>query len=99
MVVGAASADEHILIGDVVQLATKLEQSAPPTEVLIGEPTYRIVADRVTVEAVEPVLPKGASVPVPAYRLVSVDPVADDEAVAAPAAESATQVCPELRRR
>ena len=68
VVVGAATADEHILIGDVVQLANRLEQSAPPMEVLIGEPMYRMVADRVTVDAVEPVLPKGAGVPVAADR-------------------------------
>ncbi len=95
VVVGAASADEHILIGDVVEVANRLEQSAPPTEVLIGEAAYRIVSDRITVVAVDPVLPKGASVPVPAYRLVSVDPVADDEPVTAPTAEGAeARSCP-----
>ncbi len=89
VVVGAASAGEHILTGDVVQLANKLEQSAPATEVLIGEQTFRIVADRVTVEPVDSVVPKGAIAPVPAYRLVSVSPAADDEEASAPAAESA----------
>jgi class 3 adenylate cyclase len=73
VVVGAASAGEHILTGAVVQLANKLEQSAPPTEVLIGESTYEIVAERVTVEPVEPVVPKGSDEAIPAYRLVSVD--------------------------
>ena len=102
VVVGGGSADEHILIGDVVELANRLEQSAPPTEVLIGEATYRIVADRITAVAVDPVLPKGASMPVPAYRLVSVTPAGEAEVVAtrqcrartpehAPIAESTTR--------
>ena len=89
VVVGAASAGEHILTGDVVQLANKLEQSAPATEVLLGEKTYRIVADQVMVVPVDPVVPKGSIVLVPAYQLVAVSPAGDDEAVSAPAAESA----------
>jgi class 3 adenylate cyclase/tetratricopeptide (TPR) repeat protein len=88
VVVGAATAGEHILTGAVVQLANKLEQSAPPTEVLIGESTYEIVTDRVTVEPVEPVVPKGSREPVPAYRLVSVKARDATEAASSPAAEN-----------
>jgi class 3 adenylate cyclase/tetratricopeptide (TPR) repeat protein len=84
--VGAATAGEHILTGAVVQLANKLEQSAPPTEVLIGVSTYEIVAGHVTVEPVEPVVPKGSREPVPAYRLVSVKAPDATEAVWSPAA-------------
>jgi class 3 adenylate cyclase/tetratricopeptide (TPR) repeat protein len=72
VVVGAATAGEHILTGDVVKLANRLEQSAPPTEVLIGEPTYQLVADSVEVEPVAPVVPKDSTVLVPAYRLIAV---------------------------
>ena len=94
VVVAAASAGEHLLIGDVVQLASKLEQSAPAMEVLVGEPTYRIVADRVTVAPVDPVVPSGGSAPVPAYRLVSVSPAGDTEEFSAQTAESAdTRIC------
>ncbi|MEP6808258.1 MAG: adenylate/guanylate cyclase domain-containing protein, partial [Chloroflexota bacterium] len=88
VVVGAATAGEHILTGAVVQLANKLEQSAPPTEVLIGESTYEIVADRVTVAPVQPVVPKGSSEPVPAYRLVSVKARDATEAASSPAVEN-----------
>ena len=94
VMVAAASAGEHLLIGDVVQLANKLEQSAPAMEVLVGEPTYRIVADRVTVAPVDPVVPSGASVPVSAYRLVSVSPAGDAEELSARAGENAdTRIC------
>lgn len=94
VVIAAASAGERILIGDVVQLANKLEQSASAMDVLIGEPTYRIVADRVTVAPVAPVVPNGAVVPVPAYRLVSVSPSGASEEFSTPAAERAdTKIC------
>jgi len=79
---------EHILTGDVVQLANKLEQSAPPTEVLIGQSTYEVVADRVTVEQVDPVVPKGSKEPVSAYRLVSVKAKEATEAAWSPVGEN-----------
>ena len=90
-----SSAGEHILVGEVVRLANKLEQSAPAMEVLVGESTYRIVANRVTVAPADAVLPHGATVPVPAYRLVSVIPAGDTEAVPVKAAEHAdARICP-----
>jgi len=93
--VTASGAGEHILVGDVGRLANKLEQSAPAMEVLVGEATYRIVSNRVTVAPVDPVIPQGATVPVPAYRLVSVIPAGDTEAVPVKAAELAdARICP-----
>jgi tetratricopeptide (TPR) repeat protein len=58
--------------GDTVNVAARLEQAAPAYEVLIGEPTYRLVRDHVEVEEVEPLELKGKSERVPAYRLLSV---------------------------
>ena len=49
-----------------------LEQAAAPGGVLIGESTYRLVRDAVTVEAVEPLAAKGKSEPLTAYRLLEV---------------------------
>ena len=72
-VIGEASVGEHILTGDVVQLANKLEQSAPADEVLIGESTLRAAGNDVEVEGVDPVLPRGATTAVPAYRLLCVN--------------------------
>ena len=40
--------------------------------VLVGESTYRLVRDAVSVEAVEPLAAKGKSAPLTAYRLLEV---------------------------
>ena len=72
VVAGDASRGERLVTGDVVNVAARLEQAAPPLEVLIGELTHRLVRDAVTVEPVEPLTLKGKAEPVPAYRLISV---------------------------
>jgi len=60
--------------GDTVNTAARLEQHAPPGEVFLGEPTYRLVRDAVEVEPVESITAKGKAQPVAAFRLVSVRP-------------------------
>ena len=60
------------MTGDTVNVAARLEQAAPAGEILIGEPTYRLVRDAVEVEEVEPLELKGKSERVPAYRLLRV---------------------------
>ena len=72
VVAGDAASRETFVTGDAVNVAARLEQAAPPGEVLLGEPTYRLVRDAVAVEAVEPLAAKGKSEPVPAYRLLEV---------------------------
>ncbi len=71
-----ANTDEHaeqrLATGDAVNVAARLEQAAPPNEVLIGEITYSLVRGQVEVEAVEPLELKGKSERVPAYRLIDV---------------------------
>ena len=70
-VVTGADEQETFATGDAVNVAARLEQAAAPGEVLLGEPTYRLVRDAV-VEPVEPLDAKGKSEPVPAYRLLVV---------------------------
>lgn len=60
--------------GDVVNVAARLEQAAGAGEVLLGEATYRLVADAVRVQPVDPFVPRGRSAPVAAYRLLEVTP-------------------------
>jgi tetratricopeptide (TPR) repeat protein len=67
-----AGTRQRLVTGDTVNVAARLEQAAPAQEVLIGEPTYRLVRDYVEVEEVEPLELKGKSERVPAYRLLSV---------------------------
>ncbi len=79
VVAGDPTSGQRLVIGDPVNVAARLEQAAPPMEVLIGDPTYRLVRNAVAVEEVEPLSLKGKAEPVPAYRLVS---VSDGEGVA-----------------
>ena len=63
---------ERIATGDAVNVAARLEQAAPPGEVLFGEETLRHVRGAVEFELAEPVAAKGKAKPVTAYRLVAV---------------------------
>ncbi|HEX4579296.1 MAG TPA: adenylate/guanylate cyclase domain-containing protein, partial [Candidatus Dormibacteraeota bacterium] len=74
VVTGDASARQRLVTGDTVNLAARLEQAAPPTQVLIGVSTHRLVRDAVEVEAVEPLQLKGKSEPINAYRVLNVTP-------------------------
>jgi class 3 adenylate cyclase/tetratricopeptide (TPR) repeat protein len=73
VVTGGEMSNETFATGDAVNVAARLEQAAAPGEVLLGEPTYRLVRGAVRVEAVEPVNAKGKSEPVRAYRLLEAD--------------------------
>jgi hypothetical protein len=72
VVAGDPSSGQRLVIGDAVNVAARLEQAAPTLEILVGEPTYRLVRHAVDVEPVEPLPLKGKSEPVPAYRLLAV---------------------------
>ncbi len=64
--------EERLATGDAVNVAARLEQAAPPGEVLIGEETHGLVQETVESEPVEPIPAKGKAEPLRAYRLVSV---------------------------
>ncbi|HEX3831203.1 MAG TPA: adenylate/guanylate cyclase domain-containing protein [Solirubrobacteraceae bacterium] len=70
------SEGENLAIGDAVNVAARLEQAAKPGEIVIGHETLQLVRDAVEVEALEPLVLKGKSNPVQAYKLLSLDPVA-----------------------
>ena len=73
VVAGDASTGQRLATGDTVNVAARLEQAAPESEVLIGESTYRLVRDVVEVDPVPPLDLKGKSEPVPAYQLLAVN--------------------------
>src|SRR5437762_3638656 len=79
VVAGDPTTGQRLVTGDTVNTAARLEQAAPALEVLLGEPTYRLVRNAVEVEAVEPLSLKGKAETVPAYRLVSVQEVGQQE--------------------
>src|SRR5215471_12891812 len=72
VVAGDPATQQRLATGDTVNVAARLEQAAPAGEVLIGETTFRLVKDAVTVEPVEPLELKGKSKPVRAYQLTGV---------------------------
>jgi predicted ATPase/class 3 adenylate cyclase len=72
VVAGDPTLGQRLVTGDAVNVAARLEQAAPAHEILIGEPTYRLVRDAVEIEPVEPLELKGKAERVPAYRLLAV---------------------------
>jgi len=73
--VGDTTLGQSLVVGDAVNVAARLEQSALPGEILLGADTYALTRDLVDAEAVEPLSLKGKSTPVIAYRLRAVAPV------------------------
>src|SRR4051794_24535003 len=61
---------ETYATGDVVNVAARLEETAEPGEILIGDATRRLVRDAAEVEAVEPLALRGKAEPVTAWRLL-----------------------------
>ena len=70
VVAGDVTAGQRLVTGDTVNVAARLEQTAGPGEVLLGDLTYRLVRDAVEVEPVAPLELKGKAEPVPAHRLL-----------------------------
>ena len=65
VVTGASPTGSTLATGDMVNVAARLEQRAQPGEIVIGEATYRLVRDALTVEELPPLELKGKSQPVP----------------------------------
>ena len=72
VVAGDASGGQRFATGDAVNVAKRFEEAAAAGEILLGEPTYRLVRDAVDVEESEPLELKGKSEPAGAYRLLSI---------------------------
>jgi tetratricopeptide (TPR) repeat protein len=70
VVSGDPARGQGAVIGDAVNLAARLEQAADPGEILIGRSTLRLVKDAFVTDPVEPLVVKGKSQRVTAYRLI-----------------------------
>ena len=70
VVVSYRSSAEGFVVGDVLNVAARLEQSAAAGEVLLGESTYALVREAVRAEKLEPLVVKGKARPLHAYRLL-----------------------------
>jgi class 3 adenylate cyclase/tetratricopeptide (TPR) repeat protein len=75
---GLVHTDEErsIAIGDAVNVAARLQQTAARGEILLGSDTMRLVRGAVVAEPLEPLRLKGRADPVRAYRLLEVDATA-----------------------
>jgi class 3 adenylate cyclase/tetratricopeptide (TPR) repeat protein len=72
VVAGEPSAGQRLVTGDAVNVAARLEQAAEPGQILLGDPTYRLVRDAVEVTPTEPLQLKGKSEAILAHRLLRV---------------------------
>ncbi len=62
---------EYSALGDAINLAARMEQTAQPGTVQIAEPTYKLVAPVFDVESLGRIEVKGKDEPVPAYRVMA----------------------------
>jgi class 3 adenylate cyclase len=72
VVAGDPSGGQRFATGDAVNVAARLEKAAQPGEILLGESTYRLVRDAVTVESARSLSLKGKGKAVSARRLLAV---------------------------
>jgi class 3 adenylate cyclase len=71
-----ATPGESLVVGEAVSTTARLEQAAPPGEVLVGEATWALVAHACRGQRVAPIVAKGKREPLVAWRLQGVDPAA-----------------------
>ena len=65
---------EALVTGDAVNVAARLEQAASPNEILLGGTTHAVVRGAIRSEPLEPLVLKGKSASVPAWRLLELLP-------------------------
>jgi len=73
--VGSAGRTEYTVIGDSVNIASRICSSAPGGEVWIGAETYNQTKDYIETEELEPQSLKGKAAPVIVYRVTAWRPI------------------------
>lgn len=70
VLVHTSAEGQPVLTGDTMNTAARLEQYAGDDEILIGDPTFRLVRDAVEAQSLRPLELKGKAEPVEAHRLL-----------------------------
>ena len=79
VVAGDSDTGPSLAVGDTVNVAARLQQTAEPGEILVGEATYRLVRDAVEVDQPEELRLRGRSGRAEVRRLRAVRPRVPDE--------------------
>ncbi|HEX5893834.1 MAG TPA: adenylate/guanylate cyclase domain-containing protein [Solirubrobacterales bacterium] len=67
-VMAGAVGDRYTVMGDVVNVAARLQAAGRPGTVTVGESTYRATREAISYERLEPLRLKGKEEPVPAWE-------------------------------
>ena len=68
---GSGKTERHTVIGNVVDLASRIQDFAETGQILIGPETHRLVLDHFDIRPMEPVPVKGQKKPVQVYNVLA----------------------------
>jgi adenylate cyclase len=68
--IGTEKRSDYTAIGDCVNTARRIQESASPGQILISDRAYQLVRDQIEVRQVLPVIAKGKRVPIVIYEVL-----------------------------